>query len=92
MKETMQMATEPKGTVGAVSHEYTITATQQEDIDWDTVEANVNRLQARIVKAMQAGKGHKAQALQHLLTHSRSGKLLAARRVTDIQGTRNGTG
>jgi len=46
----------------------------------------VRRLQARIVQATKAGKWHKVQALQHLLTHSFSGKALAVRRVTENQG------
>jgi RNA-directed DNA polymerase len=46
----------------------------------------VRRLQARIVQAAKAGKWHKVQALQHLLTHSFSGKALAVRRVTENPG------
>ena len=46
----------------------------------------VRRLQARIVKATQDGKWGKVKALQHLLTHSFSGKALAVRRVTENQG------
>jgi hypothetical protein len=34
--------------------------------DWQKVHRNVRRLQARIVKAVQAGKWGKAKALQHL--------------------------
>ena len=61
---------------------------------WQTVNETVRRLQARIVKATKAGKWHKVQALQHLLTHSFSGKALAVRRVTENQGkhTRASTG
>lgn len=55
-------------------------------IDWRRVEATVRRLQARIVQAQQAGKRGKVRALQHLLTHSFSGKALAVRRVTENQG------
>jgi len=55
-------------------------------VDWRTVEDNVRRLQARIVKAVQQKKWNKVKALQHLLTHSASGKLLAARRVTENDG------
>jgi RNA-directed DNA polymerase len=46
----------------------------------------VRRLQARIVKAVQAGRWGKVRALQHLLTHSFSGKALAVRRVTENDG------
>jgi RNA-directed DNA polymerase len=59
-----------------------------EAIDWSTVEATVRRLQARIVKAVQQGRWNKVKALQRLLTHSASGKLLAARRVTANDGRR----
>src|SRR3989440_11819355 len=55
-------------------------------IDWKSVSRNVNRLQTRIVKATQERKWGKVKALQHLLTHSFSGKALAVKRVTDNQG------
>src|SRR6202451_4527503 len=55
-------------------------------VDWRTIEDNVRRLQARIVKAVQQKKWNKVKALQHLLTHSASGKLLAVRRVTVNDG------
>ena len=57
-------------------------------IDWRQVTHNVRRLQVRIVKATQAGKWGRVNALQHLLTHSFSGKALAVRRVTENQGKR----
>src|SRR6202453_2136408 len=57
-------------------------------VDWRTIEDNVRRLQARIVKAVQQKKWNKVKALQHLLTHSASGKLLAVRRVTQNEGSR----
>lgn len=46
----------------------------------------VRRLQRRIVKAAQQRKWRKVKALQHLLTHSRSAKLLAVLRVTENDG------
>jgi RNA-directed DNA polymerase len=55
-------------------------------IDWYAVHRTVRRLQARIVKAVQAGRWGKVQALQHLLTHSFSGKALAVQRVTTNHG------
>jgi RNA-directed DNA polymerase len=55
-------------------------------IDWRKANQNVRRLQARIVKATQAGRWGKVKALQRLLTHSFSGKALAVRRVTENQG------
>src|SRR5262244_1744852 len=57
-------------------------------INWRQLTRNVRRLQVRIVKALQAGKWGKVQALQHLLTRSFSGKALAVRRVTENQGKR----
>ncbi len=57
-------------------------------IDWRRVTHNVRRLQVRIAKATQAGKWGKVKALQHLLTHSFSGKALAVRRVTENLGKR----
>ncbi|HTP09501.1 MAG TPA: group II intron reverse transcriptase/maturase [Anaerolineae bacterium] len=55
-------------------------------IDWQQVNQNVRRLQARIVKATREGRWGKVKALQHQLTHSFSGKALAVRRVTENQG------
>ena len=69
---------------GAASHDL---VEGWHDIDWKAVDHNVRRLQARIVKATQAGKWGKAKALQHLLTHSFSGKALAVRRVTENDGS-----
>ncbi len=69
---------------GAVSHN----TVDWHAIDWQKVHENVRRLQARIVKATQEGKWGKVKALQHLLTHSFSGKALAVKRVTENQGKR----
>ena len=55
-------------------------------INWYKVNKKVRQLQVRIVKATQEGKWGKVKALQHLLTHSFSGKALAVRRVTENQG------
>jgi RNA-directed DNA polymerase len=55
-------------------------------IPWKHVHRIVKRLQARIVKATQAKRWGKMHALQHLLTHSLSGKALAVRRVTENRG------
>src|SRR5436189_2257465 len=73
----------PTGTeAGAVSHD----KTEWQSIDWNAVRKNVRRLQARIVQATKEGRWSKVKALQHLLTHSFSGKALAVRRVTENQG------
>ena len=57
-------------------------------IDWSRVRQEVRRLQMRIAKATQAGQHRKAQALQWVLTHSRSAKLLAVQRVTTNRGAK----
>ena len=67
---------------GAVSRE----SSEWHAIDWRAAHENVRRLQARIVQATKAGRWGKVKALQHLLTHSFSGKALAVKRVTENQG------
>ncbi len=57
-------------------------------INWQNATQTVRRLQARIVKATQEQRWGKVNALQHLLTHSFSGKALAVRRVTENRGKR----
>src|ERR1700736_584619 len=68
--------------VGAVSRE----AAEWYAIDWQTINRNVRRLQVRIVQATKASRWGKVRALQHLLTHSYSGKVSAVRRVTENNG------
>jgi len=55
-------------------------------IDWQTAQKQVRRLQMRIAKATRAGRWGKVKALQWLLTHSFSAKLLAVRRVVRNRG------
>jgi len=76
----MHMTAAPSA--GAVSHLFA----DWHAIPWKTVNEHVRQLQARIVQATKAGTWHKVQALQHVLTHSFSGKALAVRRVTANQG------
>src|SRR5437660_618392 len=57
-------------------------------IDWARCERTVNRLQVRIVKATKEGRWGKVKALQHLLTHSFSGRAMAVKRVTENRGRR----
>ena len=71
-------------TAGAASHD----PEHWHATDWYRAHRTVRRLQARIVQATQQGRWGKVNALQHLLTHSRSGKLLAVKRVTENQGKR----
>ena len=68
--------------VGAVSGE----PAEWYAIDWPTIHRNVRRLQVRIAQATKERRWGKVQALQHLLTHSYSGKVLAVRRVTENTG------
>ena len=67
---------------GAVSRE----AAEWYAMDWQAINRNVRRLQVRIVQATKASRWGKVRALQHLLTHSYSGKVLAVRRVTENNG------
>jgi RNA-directed DNA polymerase len=55
-------------------------------IDWPTISAEVRRLQLRIAKAFREGKYNKVKALQWLLTHSFSAKLVAVKRVVQNKG------
>jgi RNA-directed DNA polymerase len=68
--------------VGAVSNE----AKEWYAIDWRTIYRNVRRLQVRIAQATKEGRWGRVRALQRLLTHSYSGKVLAVRRVTENDG------
>ena len=68
--------------VGAVSRE----ATEWYAIDWQAINRNVRRLQVRIVQATKESRWGRVRALQRLLTHSYSGKVLAVRRVTENNG------
>jgi len=68
--------------VGAVSRE----AAEWYAIHWPTIHRNVRRLQVRIVQATKERRWGRVRALQRLLTHSYSGKVLAVRRVTENNG------
>ncbi len=68
--------------VGAVSRE----AAEWYAIDWQAINRNVRRLQVRIVQATKERRWGRVRVLQRLLTHSYSGKVLAARRVTENNG------
>ena len=59
---------------------------QWSNIVWDKCQEVVRKLQIRIVKAQQAGKYGRVKALQWLLTHSFSAKLLAVKKVTSNKG------
>lgn len=53
-----------------------------------TPRENVRNLQARIVKATEAGNWRKVKALQYLLTHSRSAAVVAVERVSHNDGSK----
>src|SRR3954467_6546124 len=77
----MSAASKP---AGAASN----TAVDWHSINWKKVQRTVRRLQARIVKAVRAGKWHKVKALVYLLTHSFSGRALAIARVISNSGAK----
>lgn len=55
-------------------------------INWGQAEETVQRLQARIVKALKENAFRKVKDLQRLLARSLSARLLAVRRVTTNKG------
>jgi RNA-directed DNA polymerase len=57
-------------------------------LPWDQIRQEVRRLQMRIAKAIKEKRYGKARALQWILTHSYSAKLLAVQRVTTNKGHR----
>src|SRR5262249_60755516 len=71
-------------TAGAVSH----AEVKWYALDWPTLHRTVRRLQARIVKAVQAGRWGKVKAIQHLLTYSFAAKAVAVKRESENPGKR----
>jgi RNA-directed DNA polymerase len=63
-------------------------AARWSSIDWTRIRRHVSRLQARIVKAVRAGKWHRVRCLQRLLANSLAAKLLAVKRVSSNRGKR----
>ena len=55
-------------------------------IDWKKCEAQVRKLQVRIVEALKANRAGKVKKLQRILTNSFAAKALAVRRVTSNKG------
>jgi RNA-directed DNA polymerase len=81
MKETKQL-TAGAPPAGAVSHN---------DVDWHAINWQkahtiVRRLQARIVKATQAGRWGKVRALQRLLTRETASAIGRWRGLSGMQG------
>jgi RNA-directed DNA polymerase len=63
-------------------------ALQWEAIDWQKVEAFINKIQTRIAKAQVKGNRKLLRELQRMLTHSYYAKLWAIRKVTGNTGKR----
>ncbi|WP_341823137.1 reverse transcriptase N-terminal domain-containing protein [Wolbachia endosymbiont (group A) of Clivina fossor] len=80
--EEKQMTTLTYSAIGASS---TPTITW-ESINWTKVIIGVKKLQMRIAKAVRERRYGKVKALQWILTHSFTAKLLAVKRVTQNQG------
>lgn len=59
---------------------------QWQTIDWKKAGEYVNRLQLRIVKAVENGNWNLVKRLQYLITHSFYAKALAIRQVTRNKG------
>lgn len=57
-----------------------------QSINWTRCEAEVRKLQVRIVKALKARRVGKVRSLQHILVNSFAAKALAVRRVTSNKG------
>lgn len=57
-------------------------------INWQHVSDEVKRLQMRIAKAVREKRHGKVKALQWLMTHSFSAKLMAVKRVTQNSGAK----
>lgn len=55
-------------------------------VDWKKCEAQVKKLQERIVKARKEGRHGKVKSLQWTLTHSFAAKAIAVKRVTTNEG------
>lgn len=57
-------------------------------INWQKAKSEVKRLQMRIAKAVLEKRNGKVRALQWVLTHSYSAKVLAVKRITENRGAK----
>ena len=57
-----------------------------DSLDWTTIRQQLRRRQMRMARAIRETHHGKARALQWLLTHCSSAKLLAVKRVTENKG------
>jgi N-terminal domain of reverse transcriptase len=72
------------GPAGAAAHH----PMDWQAMDWPQVDGTVRRLQARLVKAAQAGRRGTVKARPRLRTHAFSSHALAVRRVPSPHGQR----
>lgn len=84
VEDQFMMVTQRASGAGAPSHPERMWL----QADWHCIEEEVKRLQVRIAKATKECRWGKVKALQHLLTHSHCGKMLAVKRVTDNRDKR----
>lgn len=82
--EEKQMTIDLHGSVGASSAK----SRNWDCQPWDRIRQPVRRLQMRIAKAIKQKKYGKARALQWILTHSHSAKMMAVERVATNKGCR----
>lgn len=82
LKGNKQMSITLSHAIGATPH----CSDSWHYINWANCINEVQRLQFRIVKAIQSGKQGRAKALQWILTHSFSAKALAVKRITNNRG------
>lgn len=62
-------------------------AREWQSLDWQYIEKQVGRLQAKISKAMSEGRMNDAMRFSHLLTRSFTAKALAVKKVCDNDGS-----
>jgi len=57
-------------------------------VDWKQIRRNVYRIQLRIAKAVRENRWGKVNALQRILTCSKSAKLLAVKMIMSNKGAK----
>ncbi|NET55289.1 MAG: RNA-dependent DNA polymerase [Symploca sp. SIO2E6] len=62
------------------------------NLPWKKFRRNLFRLQRRVFKAVQVGDKHKAKSLQKLILKSTAARLLAVRRVTQLNAGKKSAG
>jgi RNA-directed DNA polymerase len=91
-KEGKQMMATNKKRASPVNKKYANAAFRSVDnwktLNWDYHRRIVKKLQLRIAKATQVKKFRRVKALQWILTHSLSAKLLAVKKVMQNKGSK----